>query len=321
MDLEQLRSKISAFRESRIIYTALHWRLFDFIKDGNTAKNIAESAETDSRGTERLLNALVAMEILQKDNGKFRHTELSRRYLTESSPESQLESLLHSGQSWKNWSDLPEIVKTGELPERKRVFDDPERYRTFILAMHDYQEEQAPEVVRQLEVKPNARILDCGGGPGTYARAFAREYPQAAVTLFDLPDAIEIAKEFESPPQNLDYRSGDFFLDDLGGSYDLVFLSNIIHSHSPERNKILLRRIAEALASGGELIIRDRYLDETGTVPKGAVIFGLHMLVNNLEGGTYTVDETQKWLRETGFENPDYRTIENHTEVVIGYKE
>ena len=320
MNFEELRSTVSAYRTSRIIHAALELRLFDHLEDGYTAAQIASRAASDPRATARLLDALCALGVITKQDEAYYHTALSRDYLTSTGQNSKYQGLLHSAQGWKNWSDLPQIVHTGALPERQRVFDDPDRYRTFILAMDDYQKEQAPAVVNSLNISPDAAILDCGGGPGTYARAFALEYPESQVTLFDLPDAINIARELTEHPDLIEYISGDFFTDDLGGPYDYIFLSNIIHSHSPERNLELIVRLVNVLSRSGRLLIRDRFLDETGTAPLGAVIFGLHMLVNNLEGGTYTVDAVQFWLQSAGLTETGYQVVNEHMELITGRK-
>lgn len=316
MDCNELWDTLTGFRKARILHTALIWRFFNYVGEGATTEEIAHQAKTNQRGTERVLNALVGMGILKKFGEKYTHTELSETHLVENG-NSSFAGVLHSVQSWESWGQLPQIVKSGELPERKRVFDDSERFRTFILAMHEYQKHRASEFVQKLPVQSGDAILDCGGGPGTYANAFAREYPDSNVTLLDLPDAIAIAKDLNSENLPVQYISGDFFKEDLGGPYDFVFLSNIIHSHSPARNRTLFRRIADVMESGGHFVIRDRFLDESQTEPLGAVIFGIHMLVNNLEGGTYIVREVQEWLQSTGFTNVEYRTIDDESEIVI----
>jgi len=320
MDYDEFWSIVTGYRKSRIVHTAVIWKFFDYIGTGTTAEYIAKKANTDERATERILNALVGMEILRKSDGIYRHTELSRSQLVEQGDDNSLAGVRHALQSWENWGQLPDIVKTGELPDRKRVFDDPERYRTFILAMHQYQKHRAEQLVRQLPVKSGDTILDCGGGPGTYANTFQRLYPGADVTLFDLPDAIAIAKELNEGDLPIQYISGDFFEDDLGGPYDLVYLSNIIHSYSPDQNLDLLNRIYAAVKTGGRLVIRDRFLDDSETKPLGAVIFGIHMLVNNLQGGTYSVKELREWLQSVGFGKAEYQAIEGNGEIIIAEK-
>lgn len=319
MDISEFRDKVVAFRESRILHTALHHRFFDFIEQGSDEEQIAERAASDIRATRRVLNALVTMDVLVKNGNKYQHTEMSRKYLVSDAEESRYQGLLHSAYGWKNWSALPDIVESGDLPERRTVFDDDHRYRNFILAMHDYQKQHAKQVAEALNLEPEEKVLDCGGGPGTFARAFKRAQPEAAVTLFDLPDGIEIAKELTKDVE-IEFIGGDFFEDELGGPYDTVFLSNIIHSWSPEDNRTLLSIINNNLCRGGQLIIRDRFVQDDGTTSKETMIFSLHMLVNNCVGGCYPVSEVQEWLSDTHYSRADYDTVGDHTELIIAEK-
>jgi len=320
VDIEEFSDVFRKYRETRVLHTAIQLNLFELLQEGATAKEIASRAESDERATEKLLNALVSLNVIEKRDGKFFHTDLSQKYLTKDGEHSKYFGFLHTTHGWDSWNDLPTIVKTGELPERARGFDDPERYRAFILAMHDHQKNQAADVVKQLPVKPGMKILDCGGGPGTYAHAFAEEYPECDATLFDLPDAINIAKEIHGENAPIEYIGGDFFKDDLGGPYDLIFLSNIIHSWSPEENQQLFQRLSDALNPEGKLIIRDRFLDEDKSGPKPAVLFSLHMLVNNLVGSCYTVSEVKDWMRAVSIYHVKYESLEENTEIVSGEK-
>lgn len=320
MEFAEFRNQFRQYRTSRVLHTAVQLRLFDWIGEGATADEIATRADTEIRATGKLLNALVALGVLGKDDEYFIHTDLSRTALSNDGENFRYYGLLHSAQGWDNWSDLPEIVKTGALPEHRRTFDDPGRYRTFILAMHAYQKDEAKDVIRQLNLNPGKYILDCGGGPGTYARAFADLFPESTVTLFDLPEAIQIAKEVQGTDTPLDYRSGDFFVEDLGGPYDLIFLSNIIHSWSPEESLKLFKRLSAVLNPDGQLIVRDRFLNEDRTSPLPATMFSLHMLVSNLEGSCYTVAEVSGWMRKAHLHEIKYNSLSEHAEFVKGRK-
>ena len=317
MNIEDVERLASGYRTARILHTALALHLFDAVQEGATSTEIALEAGTDERATGLLLNALVSLDLLEKKDGRYHHTRLSREYLTTGGERSRVAGLRHTAQSWDRWTDLPSIVQTGDLPERESTFENPDRFRTFILAMQEYQQPHAAAVAEELPVEAGARILDCGGGPGTYARAFARTYPGATVTLFDLPEAIDIARVLEGNA-SLRYLQGDFFRDDLGGPYDLILLSNIIHSWSPEENRKLIGRLAQALDPGGRLMVRDRFLQENEVEPRGAVLFSLHMLVSNFRGQCYKVSEVRSWMAAAGLEPGRYRKIGEHTELVMG---
>ncbi len=136
-------------------------------------------------------------------------------------------------------------------------------------------------------IRSNGIILDLGGGHGRYAQELV-ERGHSAV-LFDLAPCVEIAREKHG--ESLAYRVGDFFVDDLGGPYDAILLSNIVHGLGEDANERLLRRVAETLAPGGVVVLKDMFLDSVGGGPDNAVVFGLTMLMHTDEGRSYGVRE------------------------------
>ena len=94
--------------------------------------------------------------------------------------------------------------------------------------------------------------------------------------------------------------AGDYDRDDLGSGFDLVFLSAIIHSNSPDGNRALIRRGVAALNPTGRLVIQDFIVDEARTGPPFGVLFALNMLVGTAAGDTYTESEARQWMTEAG---------------------
>ncbi len=145
-------------------------------------------------------------------------------------------------------------------------------------------------------VDGDARVLDLGGGHGRYGMELVKR--DHRVTLFDLPVSIESAKSMHG--DELEYIEGDFFTDDLGGPYDVVLASNIVHGLDEEDNLKLTRRIAEALAPGGMYVVKDMFFDDLGAWPPRAVLFGLTMLMYTDGGDTYSMETMQRWFEEAG---------------------
>jgi hypothetical protein len=122
--------------------------------------------------------------------------------------------------------------------------------------------------------------------------------------LFDLPEVIPLASERLTNcgvADRVELVSGDFYVDRLPRGADLVWVSAIIHQNSREENRALFRRVAEALASGGQLLIRDIVMDESRTAPPAGALFAVNMLVATAGGGTYTLAEIRDDLHSAGF--------------------
>jgi SAM-dependent methyltransferase len=204
---------------------------------------------------------------------------------------------------------MPEILKTGSPIE-----DDPERgtegKETFIYSMRRLARPSARAVAALLlsRLPKNAHILDVGGGPGTYAEAFVEG--GARVTVFDLPEVVELMQE-RLDAAGISTVGGDFNEDLPEGPFDAAYLGSVSHIYGPEENLALIVRAAGSLSPGGLIAIRDFVRG----VSKGAALFGVNMLVNTESGDTYTEAEYRGWLGSAGFQGVEVLPIparDNH---------
>ena len=301
---EQIRSIAYAFQESRILLTAHELALFTALGNGrHTSAGIASLIGTDPRATERLMNALCAMGLLTKENGRFSNSPAARDCLVRDSP-GYLGGLMHTVHLWDTWATLTEAVRTGTGVRLRTVEQKQEEWRSaFIAAMHDRAVRQAPAVVEQIDLSQVTRVLDVGGGSGAYAMAFVRANAGISATVFDLPDVVPLTRgyiEREGLSQRVTTAPGDYLKDTLGKDFDLVFLSAIIHSNSPQENAELILKCARALRPGGRVVVQDFIMDEERLTPSPGAIFAINMLVGTESGNTYTEAEVSGWMTAAG---------------------
>jgi 16S rRNA G1207 methylase RsmC len=173
--------------------------------------------------------------------------------------------------------------------------------------------------VSAIDLRGVRRALDLGGGPGTYSMELARK--KIDVTLFDLPEAIAIAKEIvaEQGTKNIHFADGDFHTDDIGSGYDLVFISQIVHSLSIDGARALIAKAQDALAPKGRIAIHEFLLGKDRAHPVPAALFSVNMLVNTAEGRSYTSAEMREWLTNAGFKAVRIKSL-GDTVVVMGRK-
>lgn len=302
------------FRASRVILTANNYRVFDHLKTPKIAEDIARAISADPRATEILLDAVTALGLLKKSNNKYRNTELARKFLLKDSPLYQGDMLRHADSLWKSWSGLDEVVRTG-LPNRSGGRD----YGSFIRAMHNNAVIRAKGAVSAVDLKGVRRALDLGGGPGTYSMELALR--KIDVTLFDLPEAVAIAKELVSEEgiKNINFVAGDFHVDDIGSGFDLVFISQIVHSLSIEEAQALIEKARNALSPKGRIVIHEFLLEKDRAHPVPAALFSVNMLVNTPAGRSYTIKEMREWLAKAGLKAVRTTAL-GETVVVTGKK-
>jgi SAM-dependent methyltransferase len=153
--------------------------------------------------------------------------------------------------------------------------------------------------------------------------AFVRAGKGIQAVVFDLPNVVPLTRRYieaEGLSDRIETVTGDYTRDSLGGGFDLVFLSAIIHSNSVDVNKQLLKKAGDALNPNGRLIIQDHIMDEDRTAPLAGAFFALNMLVGTQAGDTYTESEVRSWMEEAGFKSVRRKANPLGTDLMIGRK-
>ncbi len=310
-ELRELRKLWSGYWQSRVLLTANNMHIFDQMETAGTAEEIASRIGADARGTEILLNALAALGLVKKTSGKFRNSAKSRRFLVKGSPRYQGDILRHGDILWRNWSQLDEVVRTGKPA---RAAGDHE---SFIRGMHNNAVLRAGKIIGALDLKGVKTALDLGGGPGTYSIELARR--GISVTLFDLAETIPISREIvaDSGTGGVNFLEGDFFTDDFGVGYDLIFISQVLHSFSSEDNTLLLCKCRKALRKNGKIAVYEFLIDNTLTAPLHSALFSVNMLINTGGGRSYSPGEITSWLSSAGFRKCGRKEFED-TVLIFG---
>jgi len=296
----------SGFMRSRAFLTACELDLFTVVGGRErTSAEVAADLRTDGRATDRLMNALCTVGVLEKSGERFRNAAATRRFLVRDAPE-YMGGLMHWVHLWESWSTLTAAVRRGAAVTEPSVNDRGEEWlRSFIAAMHWRACQHGPGVVGALDLTGVSRVLDVGGGSGAYAMAFVRAKQALSATVFDLPNVLPLTAQYvrrAGLQDRVALVAGDYETDDLGRGFDLVFLSAIIHSNSPQGNRALLRKGVAALTPAGRLVVQDFVVDEDRVGPPFGVLFALNMLVGTRAGDTYTESEVRRWMEEAGLE-------------------
>jgi len=314
----------TAFQRSRVLLTAHELDLFTLLAETwKSSAEVAKALGTDERATDRLMNTLCSLGLLEKRDRRFSNTPPASRFLVRGKP-AFMAGLMHTAHLWDTWSTLTEAVRQGSSVVGRPIGDQGEQWlRAFIAAMHWRGCQHARDVVGWLDLSGVSRVLDVGGGSGVYAMAFARAKPDITAVVFDLPSVVSMTQEYvarEGLSDRVKTVAGDYEVDELGRGFDLAFLSAIIHSNSESANRRLLRKCAEALKPKGQLVVQDFIVDEDRTGPPFAVLFALNMLVGTESGDTYTESEVREWMREAGLSGVGRKDTEFGTTLLIGRK-
>jgi predicted O-methyltransferase YrrM len=290
-ELTAILGKARAFWEARVLMTAAELDVFSHLVDApKTSARVSRELASDQRGTEALLNALVALGLLVKTENAFQVRPGFEKALSSSAPETVLPVIQHMAQLWSSWGQLTEIVRKGSAGPSVDAFErDEEATAAFIGAMHAIGLGVARSVVERLDLSGRRNMIDVGGGSGVYTIAVLRAAPQMRATIFDRPLVTDIALRKlaeEGMTDRVALVSGDFYVDALPGGHDLALLSAIIHQNDAEQNVELYRKVFDALLPGGAIVVRDFVMSEDHTAPADGTVFAINMLVNTPGGST-----------------------------------
>lgn len=305
MNQTELREVIMGFQKSRILLTAYELDIFTFIGEKSySSESISKALNLNKNATERLLNALVALKLMEKNNENYNNSKESLMFLSKNSP-AYLGGLMHSNHLWNTWSHLTDVVKTGIVAQRAEINERGEEWlEAFINAMHDRGKKQAPAQISNIDLLNVKSVLDVGGGSGCFCMEFINRKPGLKTTIFDLPNVIPISKkiiENEGFSGKIEHYSGDYTSDELPKGFDLVFLSAIIHSNSFEINQKLVKKCYYSLNANGNIVIQDWIMNDAKTEPLQGAIFSINMLVGVEGGDCYSESEVSTWMRNAGF--------------------
>jgi len=293
------------------LHAAVQLDVFTVLDAGEqTAATVAEKCGTDPDATARLLDALAAMDLIVKRQDHYRNTAAAARFLSSRSEQYVGYMIRHHQQLVESWSRLDEAVQAGRAVRERAAVADEEWRENFLMGMFNNAMFLAPRVAERLDLEGRRRLLDLGGGPGTYAIYFCRRYPQLEAAVYDLPTTRPFAEKTIARfglADRIRFEEGDFLRDDFGRGYDVAWLSHILHGEGPQDCRRILKKTADALEPGGMLLIHEFILEDDMTQPLFAALFSLNMLLGTANGRAYSEAQLRDML--TGIGGRDIRRI------------
>jgi len=291
-----------AYRASRLVAVAHGTGIFERLATGcATAAVIARDRRLSAARVEKLLSPLAAMGLVRRAGGEaWQLTPKAAATLVSSAPCYQGNTLAHSANVWSFWNDLESAVrgKRGRWRYVEGEGGSPVRsHRDFILAMHNMaMAGRAAELADRVNIKGRRRLMDVGGGPGSYAMALCERNPGLRAMVLDLPETLKIAREMIARlgmSGRVGTVVGDWEKNDFGEGSDVVLLSNIMHGPH-DKAEMKLAKAYRALVPGGLLIVQDFLMNAAKTGPLIPALF-------NVMVGAFSLPEMTARIRGAGF--------------------
>ena len=269
-----------------------------------TAGEIGNATGCDLRGTTMLLDALTGLELLAKQGEHYETTPFSADYLSKKSERYLGHIILHHHHLMDGWTRLDQAVRNGRPTWSGPSHNQDDSVReSFLMGMFNMANQSAPLIVPAIDLSARKRLLDLGGGPGTYAIHFCRHNPQLRAVVFDLPSTRPIAERTVASAglsERISFEAGDITSDPMAGGFDVLWVSQLLHGEGPASAAAILKKGVQALLPGGLVLVQEFILEDSRTAPLFPALFSLNMLVNTTEGQSYSQGELSRMLAEAG---------------------
>lgn len=302
---DKILELIDAFRRSKTMFAAVRLGIFDGARPA------------DCKALPRLLDACVALGLLEKRDRVYTNTPIADKYLHSESPDALTGYINYSNDAlFPMWAHLEDAVRQG-TPRWNQTFGveggifagffrTEESKREFLKGMHGFGRLCSPAVAAAFDLNRFHRLIDLGGASGHLAEAVRERYPHIDARVFDLPEVAVLY------PGTIE---GDFFADPLPEA-DLYSLGRILHDWSDQKIQRLLAKIYAALPDGGGLLVAEKLLAPDNVA---AHMQSLNMLVGT-EGRERSAAEYEALLRAAGFSKVESRVTGAYLDATLAIK-
>lgn len=286
----------------QIVRLALRLDVFSPLADGPTeAATLAAACECSEAGITHLLEVLVALQLLMREEDRYVLTPSAATLLVRGRPAYAGDLIL----AWTGpeiWSSVAIAVRTGQ----PAPFEEYHEQDAWLESYSDWRIANSREMWRAAGVEPQPdqprHLLDVACGCAIKSLALAQLDPALHVTGVDtervLPVARDLAERMGLTDQT-EFIVADLLTADFGSAcYDLCLLGQITDYLTPAQNQDLLRRVHVALKPGGLLLLDVPMTGEQ--ISEWTQIVSLLLWVNG-GGGAHDFEQYCAWLEAVGF--------------------
>jgi hypothetical protein len=325
------------FWGSKTLLSAVELDLFTKLGDeAMTGPQIGEALELDARAVPDFPDALVALELLDREgegNGAlYRNTQATGVFLDKASP-AYIGGILEMANArlYPFWGDLTEALQTGQPQNEikqtgkamfEELYADPDRLEQFMNAMAGVSHGPFQALAEKFDFSKYETLCDVGGATGQLAITVAGRHPHLRCTSFDLPVVEPIAArtiEAGGLSDRVTAVGGDFFADPLPKA-DVITMGLILHDWNLDKKQHLIQAAYDALPEGGAFIVIENLIDDPRRENAFGLLMSLNMLIEFGDAFDFTGADFNGWCKEAGFKTTEVVPLAGPTSAGIAYK-
>lgn len=285
------------------------------------------------RSARDFLDALVALGMLQRNQGRYANAPETDYFLDRAKP-TYVGGLLEmvNRRLYGFWNNLTEALHTGSPQNESKadpgaspfdaLYRDPARLRLFLQGMTGISLGAARAIAHKFPWSRYRTFVDAGGAQGALPVSVALAHPQITGLNFDLPVVGPIFEEYVASfnlQDRLKFQAGNFFTDPLPAA-DVLVMGHILHDWNLAQKKSLIAKAHAALPTGGALIVYEALIDDERRQNAFGLLMSLNMLIETPGGFDYTGADCCGWLKEAGFSDTRVEHLLGPDSMVVGIK-
>ena len=320
------------FWSAKTLLSAVELGLFSELAGGAaTAEALQRRLGLHPRGARDFLDALVALGMLEREDGLYRNTGATDLYLDRAKP-TYLGGMLEMANArlYRFWGGLTEALRTGQPQNEARhgvdffaaLYADPARLEGFLKAMTGLSAPIAAAIARRFPWDRHRTLIDVGCAQGGLPVTVALAHPHLTGSGFDLPAVEPVFTAHVAAhglADRLRFYPGDFLREPLPPA-DVLVMGHILHDWDLEQKRELLAKAHAALPPGGALIVYDMMIDDERRLNAAGLLMSLNMLIETPGGFDYTGADCIGWLREAGFREARVEPLTGAYSMAVGLR-
>jgi SAM-dependent methyltransferase len=317
---EPIMRVASGFMAASHLFAASELGLFEALADSPaTLDALAARTGLTPRSARISADAMVALGLLQRDGDHYSNTPATAAFLAGDSP-TDLRPLLRfwAQISYPTSMHYATALATGPPAQ---VFDlDDDQQAIVSAGIEAATAGPANALPGVVDLSGRNRLLDIGGGTGSWSIAAARRYPHLRATVFELPVTADIARRRISASglgDRVEALAGDALAGNLPDGHDTFLVANLAHYWAPADNHRLLEAIRQVAPAGGLLLLADFWTDDTHTRPLHAALMAGEFAVHMNDGDVYSVDDVRSWLAPTGWQFAGHHPLAGPQSLIV----